>query len=72
MYDEFVMCRYCKFASTLSHSQTQVLCEKRGIVAAGEKCRKFDLNLLAIDPPAKKRDLTDKKMKFTSQDFSIE
>ncbi len=72
MYDEFVMCRYCKHAELLAHSQMQVLCSKRGIVEANGRCRKFDLNLLSIQPPAKKRDLNEKQSKFTSADFSIE
>lgn len=72
MYDEFVMCRYCRYATTLSHSQTQMLCEKHGIVDVAGKCRKFELDLLAIQPPAKKRDLADKKGRFNAADFSIE
>ena len=72
MYDEFVMCRYCKHAEALAHSQVQVLCSKRGVVEANNKCGKFDLNLLSIQPPAKKRDLNEKQSKFTSADFSIE
>lgn len=72
MYDEYVMCRYCKYAELLAHSQTQVLCSKKGIVEASGKCRKFDLDLLSIQPPAKKRDLTEKQSRFTSEDFSIE
>ena len=48
MYEEFVECRYCKFATALAHSPLEMLCEKRGVVAAGGKCKKFDLDLLSI------------------------
>ncbi len=71
MYDEFVECRYCKFATVLAHSSAEVLCEKRGVVSAGGKCKKFDLNLLSIKPPARKRSINDKKSKFKAEDFSI-
>ena len=71
MYEEFVECRYCKFATALAHSPLEMLCEKRGVVAAGGKCKKFDLDLLSITPPPKKRSINDKKDKFKADDFAI-
>lgn len=71
MYEEFVECRYCKFAVPLAHSAVEVLCEKRGLVQASGKCKKFDLNLMAVAPPSKKRSLDGKKRNFKAEDFSI-
>ena len=72
MFDEYMMCKYCKFASPLMHSKNEVLCQKKGVVLATEKCRKFDINMLAVAPSPKKKDLGDKASLFTAEDFSIE
>lgn len=71
MYEEFVACRYCKYAQHLSHSPLQMLCEKKGVVNSSEKCRKFELDMLSIQPPCKKRNLSDKSTRLTKEDFAL-
>ena len=59
-------CLYCRFGTALEDDL--VLCTKRGVVAVGRKCRKFQ-----YDPikriPAKPKSLDFEK--YDSEDFTL-
>lgn len=46
-------CKYCEKASALHDSDT-MLCEKKGIVNASQKCRSFRYDPLKREPKIKK------------------
>ena len=49
-------CKYCEHAKTLSDPDT-MLCEKRGIVPAGHRCRRFRYDPLKRTPNRSVREL---------------
>lgn len=46
-------CAYCEFAAPL-HDDDTVLCEKKGVVRACHKCRKFSYDPLKRKPASPK------------------
>ena len=48
-YDIDLICRYCEHSTELSCSD-DVLCDKKGVVSAGYKCRYFAFDALKLDP----------------------
>ena len=60
-------CKYCAFAMQVVSSGKEVLCEKRGVVAAGYHCRRYEYDPLRRVP---KRPMP--LAEFTAEDFSID
>lgn len=59
-------CEYCSYGTRLDDEQ--ILCAKRGLKVAGEKCRKFDYDpTKRIPQKAKAMDFG----KYEKEDFSL-
>ena len=59
-------CAYCKYGSTVS--DTQVACERKGVMDAAAHCRKFQYDPLKRVPP---RPAALGKKQYSAEDFTL-
>ena len=52
-YDIDEICRYCEHSALLSGGD-DVLCDKKGVVAATHKCKYFTLDVIKLEPKRQK------------------